>query len=82
MHKDDYISNGIPLVNPIHMKDFHIIAEKDFTISNEKAKELTKYILKKEIKANLKNSKVEAIKKISFDLNKQYEDTIIGQRWT
>lgn len=47
LHKQDYISNGTPLVNPIHMKDFHIIADMDFTISNEKAEELDKYILQK-----------------------------------
>ena len=47
LHKQDYISNGIPLVNPIHMKDFHIIADMDFTISDEKAMELDKYILQK-----------------------------------
>ncbi len=48
LHKEDYISNAIPLVNPIHMKDFHIIADMDFTISNEKAEELEKYILQKD----------------------------------
>ena len=48
LHKEDYISNGIPLVNPIHIKDFHIVADMDFTISNEKAKELDKYILQKD----------------------------------
>ena len=47
LHKQDYISNGTPLVNPIHMKDFHIIADMDFTISDEKVKELDKYILQK-----------------------------------
>ena len=35
--------------------------------------------IKKEIKANLNNSKMTAIKKISFDLNKPFKDTIIGQ---
>ena len=45
LHKEDYIHNGIPLINPIHMKDFHIIADMDFTISDEKAEELDKYIL-------------------------------------
>jgi len=47
LHKEDYISNGIPLVNPIHIKGFHIVADMDFTISNEKAEELNKYILQK-----------------------------------
>ena len=35
--------------------------------------------IKNEINANLKNSKVSAIKKMSFDLNSPYKDTIIGQ---
>ena len=35
--------------------------------------------IKKEIKANLNNSKLTAVKKISFDLNKPFKDTIIGQ---
>ena len=35
--------------------------------------------IKKEINANLKNSKISAIKKMSFDLNNPYKDTIIGQ---
>ena len=48
LHKEDYISNGIPLVNPIHIKDFHIVADMDFTISNEKAEELCKYLLLKD----------------------------------
>ena len=35
--------------------------------------------IKKEIKANLKNSSISGSKKISFDLNKPYKDKIIGQ---
>ena len=47
LHKDDYISNGIPLVNPIHMKEFQVVADMEFTISEKKAKELDNYILQK-----------------------------------
>ncbi len=47
LHKDDYISNGIPLVNPMHMKDFHVVADMDFTITEDKANELSNYILQK-----------------------------------
>ena len=47
LHKDDYISNGIPLVNPIHIKDYRIVADVNFTISSEKAKELNNYILRR-----------------------------------
>ena len=46
LHKEDYICNGIPLVNPIHMKDFKIVPDLDFTISKEKASELENYLLK------------------------------------
>lgn len=47
LHKEDYISNGIPLVNPIHMKGFRVVADMNFTISNEKAEDLCNYILHK-----------------------------------
>ena len=46
LHKKDYISGGIPLVNPIHMIDGKIVANNDYTISEEKAKELSNYLLK------------------------------------
>lgn len=46
LHKKDYISGGIPLINPIHMIGGKIYANKDFTISVEKSKELSNYILK------------------------------------
>jgi len=35
--------------------------------------------IKKEIKANLKNTSIKGSKKISFDLNNKYKDIIIGQ---
>lgn len=46
LHKEDYICDGNPLVNPVHMKDFKIVPDLDFTISNEKASELENYLLK------------------------------------
>ncbi len=46
LHKKDYISGGIPLVNPIHMIAGKIVANNDYTISDEKAKELSNYLLK------------------------------------
>lgn len=45
LHKEDYISGGIPLVNPIHMKGYRICPDVDFTVTNEKAKELSNYLL-------------------------------------
>lgn len=46
LHKKDYISGGIPLVNPIHMIGGKIVANIDYTISDGKAKELSNYLLK------------------------------------
>ena len=46
LHKRDYISRGIPLVNPIHMIEGRIVANNDYTISEEKAKDLSAYLLK------------------------------------
>ena len=46
LHQHDYISGGTPLVNPIHMKDSRIEADSNFTISDEKKKELSSYLLK------------------------------------
>lgn len=45
LHKEDYITDGIPLVNPVHMKDFKIVPDKEFTISKEKACDLENYML-------------------------------------
>ena len=46
LHKNDYISGGIPLVNPVHMIEGKIVVNNDYTISDEKAKELSNYLLK------------------------------------
>ncbi len=46
LHKEDYIANGIPLVNPIHMKNYMVVPDMNFTISESKAAELSNYILK------------------------------------
>ena len=43
LHKSDYVSGGIPLVNPVHMKGGYIQADMDFTITTDKAKELSNY---------------------------------------
>lgn len=47
LHKSDYITGGIPLVNPIQMKGDRILTDSDFTVSKEKAEELSSYLLKK-----------------------------------
>jgi type I restriction enzyme S subunit len=46
LHANDYISNGIPVINPKHIKDQNIFSQSDVTITSEKAKELTAYKLK------------------------------------
>lgn len=45
LHNSDYISGGVPLVNPIHMHDEHICPDANFTISDVKILELESYIL-------------------------------------
>ena len=46
LHKNDYISGGTPLINPIHMKDGVIVPSPDFSVSGKKLQELSNYILK------------------------------------
>ena len=43
LHTSDYIKGGVPLVNPIHMKNGYVIADDNFTVSEQKAKELSSY---------------------------------------
>jgi type I restriction enzyme S subunit len=46
LHKHDYISNGIPLVNPTHIQGGEIVPDMDLTISKKKFNELGNYHLK------------------------------------
>ncbi|WP_052237978.1 restriction endonuclease subunit S [Vibrio sinaloensis] len=46
LHKQDYIENGIPLINPTHIVRGDIIPKNNLTISSEKHQELTEYHLK------------------------------------
>ena len=46
LHKEDYITGGIPLINPMHIQNFKAVPDKYFTISKEKAAELCNYQLK------------------------------------
>ena len=46
LHKDDYIDNGHPLVNPSHIKDGKIVTDCKLTISDEKFREMAAYHLK------------------------------------
>ena len=45
LHNSDYISGGTPLVNPIHMQNEKICPDFDFSVSDEKLKELDSYLL-------------------------------------
>lgn len=46
LHESDYIENGIPLVNPKHIVQQHIVPQSKISISDEKAEELSSYKLK------------------------------------
>ena len=45
IHKHDYVSNGIPLINPSHMINSEIHEDLAITVNIEKAKELRSYKL-------------------------------------
>lgn len=46
LHQHDYISDGIPLVNPTHIKKGKIVPDNDLSVSEEKYRELSNYYLK------------------------------------
>lgn len=45
LHKEDYVTNGIPLINPMHIQNGKITPRIDFSVTNEKRNELPNYIL-------------------------------------
>ena len=45
LHKSDYIQNGIPVVNPQHIKNLEIKESSNVTVSKQKADELSNYKL-------------------------------------
>ena len=45
LHKKDYITGGIPLINPMHIKNGLICEDFNFSISIEKRNELLNYVL-------------------------------------
>ncbi|MCW8386848.1 restriction endonuclease subunit S [Fluoribacter dumoffii] len=45
LHKEDYVANGIPLLNPSHIKNRKIIPDWKLTITEEKLSELSKYVM-------------------------------------
>lgn len=46
LHKEDYIENGIPLINPTHIVKGEIIPKSNLTISDKKHASLSEYHLK------------------------------------
>lgn len=46
LHEADYVSNGIPLINPSHIKNLNIHPSSDKCVSLEKAEELSGFKLK------------------------------------
>ncbi len=46
LHKSDYILNGIPVVNPMHINEGRILPSDEMTVSRMKANELTEFKLK------------------------------------
>lgn len=46
LHKEDYINNGIPVINPQHIKNNSIIPSSKITVTQDKANELLSYQLK------------------------------------
>ena len=45
LHKEDYICNGVPVINPQHIKNLSIKESPKITVSSDKADELSSYKL-------------------------------------
>lgn len=45
LHREDYVQNGVPLVNPSHISEGKIIIDSELTISKNKMKELSAYVM-------------------------------------
>ena len=46
LHKTDYVSNGVPLINPTHIQNSKVAHDPEFSISKTKLKELANYVLR------------------------------------
>ncbi|MBI9108449.1 MAG: restriction endonuclease subunit S [Spirochaetales bacterium] len=47
LHKEDYIENGFPIINPSHIIDGKIVFDSSFTVPNKIYTDLSNYHLKK-----------------------------------
>ena len=45
LHREDYVQNGVPLVNPSHIVEGKISIDPELTISKSKMKELSAYVM-------------------------------------
>jgi type I restriction enzyme S subunit len=45
LHRSDYVSNQVPIVNPVHIRNQKIEPEWSLTVTEEKVKELFNYIM-------------------------------------
>lgn len=46
LHKEDYIDDGVPVINPMHIMNGRVHPDLKFTVSEEKAARLARYRLK------------------------------------
>ncbi len=46
LHRSDYVLNGIPVINPMHINAGSIVPTSEMTISEEKAEKLQEYLLR------------------------------------
>lgn len=45
LHREDYVLNGVPLVNPSHISEGKIVVDSELTISPKKMTELSAYVM-------------------------------------
>lgn len=46
LHKSDYVENGVPVINPMHISPHGIAPDQSFSVPETKASELKRYLLK------------------------------------
>ncbi len=45
LHKEDYVSGGVPVINPMHIRDGHLQPDGEFSVTDTKAASLSLYRL-------------------------------------
>ena len=46
LHREDYVTGGVPLVNPMHIVGGRVVADGEYSITDAKADELARYRLR------------------------------------